>query len=377
VADGIFEEGLREVATSQRYAQYRAGGIALMAYYLDLFTPDTWAGFRRNGGTISGFRERQIKSADKIKPGDIFLCYLVRVSRWCGILKVTSVHFTDNAPIFSDPDPFTVRFRVDPLIVLDLEQSIPILDVDVWSQLALTKGVKRGVVGWAQFVNLRASLREINAPDGETLVELLTAQSKELKPYPLSAVDKQRIGLKSTVRTADRSVVVEVPADEEIEKTPEEHSKGVFRESYKVQATIARIGAEMGFRIWIPKSDRQSILEQLAFEYHQAFIDVLPLNYDDNTLRTIEQIDVIWMRGRSKSSTQLRFILGCCGWQICWRSSRIWIFDCTLSRLTTSARRSYVRFGGPYFRCWTEVPCTKAAPIFHTKRFKIFQKLNI
>jgi hypothetical protein len=272
-----------------------------MAYYLDLFTPDTWAGFRRNGGTISGFRERQIKSAEKIKPGDIFLCYLVRVSRWCGVLKVTSTHFTDNTPIFSDPDPFTVRFRVEPLIVLDLEQSIPILDVEVWSQLALTKGVKRGVVGWAQFVNLRASLREINVPDGETLVELLTAQSKELKPYPLSAVDKQRIGLKSTVRTVDRSVVVEVPADEEVEKTADELSKGVFRESYKVQATIARIGAEMGFRIWIPKSDRQSILEQLAPEFHQAFIDALPLNYDDNTLRTIEQIDVIWMRGRSMS----------------------------------------------------------------------------
>ncbi len=48
-----------------------------MAYYLDLFTPNTWAGFRRNGGTISGFRERQIKSAEKIKPGDIFLCYLL------------------------------------------------------------------------------------------------------------------------------------------------------------------------------------------------------------------------------------------------------------------------------------------------------------
>lgn len=270
-----------------------------MAYYLDLFTPDTWAGFRRNGATVSGFRERQIKSAEKIKVGDIFLCYLVRVSRWCGVLKVTSVHFTDNAPIFSDPDPFTVRFRVEPSIVLDLEKSIPMLDDGVWSQLSLTKGVKKGVVGWAQFVNLRASLREINASDGETLVQLLTSQSKELKPYPLSAIDKQRIGLKSTVRTVDRSVVVEVPADEEIEKTSEELSKLDFRESYKVQATIARIGAEMGFRIWIPKADRKSILEQLAPEFHRSFIDVLPLNYDDNTLRTIEQIDVIWMHGRS------------------------------------------------------------------------------
>jgi hypothetical protein len=55
----------------------------------------------------------------------------------------------------------------------------------------------------------------------------------------------------------------------------------------------------MGFRIWIPKSDRQRIIDQLPADVHSAFLDILPLNYDDNTLRTIEQIDVIWMRGRS------------------------------------------------------------------------------
>lgn len=43
------------------------------------------------------------------------------------------------------------------------------------------------------------------------------------------------------------------------------------------------------------------MLDQLPPEIHQAFLEVLPLNYDDNTLRTIEQIDVIWMRGRSMS----------------------------------------------------------------------------
>jgi hypothetical protein len=32
---------------------------------------------------------------------------------------------------------------------------------------------------------------------------------------------------------------------------------------------------------------------------HSAFLDVLPLNYDDTTLKTVEQIDVIWLRGRS------------------------------------------------------------------------------
>lgn len=31
----------------------------------------------------------------------------------------------------------------------------------------------------------------------------------------------------------------------------------------------------------------------------QNILERLPLNYDDTTLRTIEQIDVLWLRGRS------------------------------------------------------------------------------
>ena len=32
---------------------------------------------------------------------------------------------------------------------------------------------------------------------------------------------------------------------------------------------------------------------------HKEFLEVLPLNYDDTTLRTVEQIDVLWLKGRS------------------------------------------------------------------------------
>jgi hypothetical protein len=54
----------------------------------------------------------------------------------------------------------------------------------------------------------------------------------------------------------------------------------------------------MGMSIWIPRSDRGGVLKEWKVE-PQPLLERLPLNYDDTTLRTIEQIDVIWLRGRS------------------------------------------------------------------------------
>jgi len=118
-----------------------------MGYFLDLFTPETWDGFQKHGSEISGFRERQETTARRIKPRDILLCYLVHLSRWCGALEVTSPAFRDSEPIFTDPDPFTIRFHVKALVTLTPELSIPAYDDKVWSHLEETKDVKKGSRG--------------------------------------------------------------------------------------------------------------------------------------------------------------------------------------------------------------------------------------
>lgn len=112
-----------------------------MAYFLDLFSPQTYEAFRRSDRTISGFRESQRSAASAVKAGDQLLCYLTGLSRWCGILEVTSGPVIDRSPIFQqDDDPFVVRFLVRPRIVLEPEKSIPIQDDAVWNGLSFTKG---------------------------------------------------------------------------------------------------------------------------------------------------------------------------------------------------------------------------------------------
>jgi hypothetical protein len=278
-----------------------------MDYFLDLFTPETWRAFQTHGSMVSGFRHRQRKAAEQVQIGDIFCCYLVRLSRWCGLLEVASDSYSDASPIFSDPDPFIIRFDVKPLVMLDPEHSMPIADDKLWPHLSFTRELGLKSFGWAQSAGLRSSLRRLTSADGELLGELLKEQNTTRRLYPLTGRDEQLLSERKTVTATDRTVLVEVPVDVPDEETSlgtdDERSssdeKSDFRTSLKVQALLARVGIEMGFRVWIPRNDRQAVLGQIAPSLHGSFLKQLPLNYDDVTLKTIEQIDVIWMRNRS------------------------------------------------------------------------------
>jgi hypothetical protein len=81
----------------------------VVKYWLDLFTPYTWTKFQEHGASISGFRPRQrIAAFERLNTGDALLCYLVRLSRWCGALEITSEAFEDSTPIFAEANDWYV-----------------------------------------------------------------------------------------------------------------------------------------------------------------------------------------------------------------------------------------------------------------------------
>jgi predicted RNA-binding protein len=70
--------------------------VSTRTYWLDLFSPTTWQEFLEAGGTVSGFRESRWATVQQIKPGDYLLCYLTQISRFIGVLEVTSDPYKDN-----------------------------------------------------------------------------------------------------------------------------------------------------------------------------------------------------------------------------------------------------------------------------------------
>src|SRR5713101_8554262 len=111
-----------------------------MAYFIDLFSHETYEAFARSSRDVSGFRLRHKKMAERVSPGDVFVCYLTRLSRWFGLLEVIEGPFMDNKPVFvAENDPFVVRFRVRPTLWLDIDKGIAIHDDEIWAGLSFTR----------------------------------------------------------------------------------------------------------------------------------------------------------------------------------------------------------------------------------------------
>jgi hypothetical protein len=100
-----------------------------------------------------------------------------------------------------------------------------------------------------------------------------------------------------TVNRVDKSVSVIVPIAPDDEDGDEPDVDSV-RESMQIQGLIAKIGTLLGDKIWLPTSDRGRVLKVWKAEPGDL-LEELPLGYDPTTTKTIEQIDVLWLRKRS------------------------------------------------------------------------------
>ncbi len=271
------------------------GDNVAVSHYLNLFSPATYEAFSRSDRTVSGFQEKHQAAARRVRAGDTLLCYVTKLSRWIGALTVVEGPFVDKTPIYGPDDPFIVRFRVTPDIWLPIDKAVPIKETALWSRLSFTKDYDPNESRWAQ--NVKGSLRHISDQDAEVIMEMLRRQTPGGTTYAVDQEAYQRL-ITHVVRRADKDVTVTVPTTTIDEPTIQTQPASEVRESYKIQSLLADIGARMGLHIWLPKPDRAAVLQEWKGD-QSRLLDRLPLNYDDVTLKTVERIDVLWLKGRS------------------------------------------------------------------------------
>ena len=97
-----------------------------------------------------------------------------------------------------------------------------------------------------------------------------------------------------TIKREGKQVIVTVPQKSDAEEI-QPMNKGEIRESLHMQAILADIGSKMGFQIWLPRSDRGRVLTQWRPKTG-ILLEELPVTFNSTTMKTIEQIDVLWLK---------------------------------------------------------------------------------
>ncbi len=268
-----------------------------MHYYIDLFSPETAEAFSNSSRDISGFRisRKSYVKNKKIGPGDKFICYCTRIQRFIGLFEIESKSFEDGSPIFiEENDPFVLRFKVKAIVWLSLEKSIPIHDDMIWNNLSFTKELSKDSNKWTYMVFSSPRLWPKN--DCEFLEKILLEQNEKQIDYPLSDKDLKKLKTLKIRISGEKEVIVTIPDDEETGQRI--LSTDDLRESIKAQAKLAEIGEKLGFKIWLPKNDRTRVTEMWKPQ-QDSLLEELPLVFDDTTLKTIKNIDVLWIKRRS------------------------------------------------------------------------------
>ena len=271
-----------------------------MNYFIDLFSPETARAFTNSNQDTSGFRisrKTYVENQD-IGPGDKFICYCTRIQRFIGVLEIKSKSFINDKPIFTESDdPFVLRFKVKPLVWLPLEKSVPIHEDFIWNNLSFTENLTKDSNKWTYMVF--SSPRLWPKEDCIFLEKVLFEQNEILKDYPFTEDDKKKLKHSKIRISSKKEVSVNVPDDEENGKEEQQSVlEDESRESIKTQAKLAEIGEKLGFKIWLPRNDRRRVIE-LWEPKLESLLEELPLVFDETTLKTIRNIDVLWIKRRS------------------------------------------------------------------------------
>jgi hypothetical protein len=272
-----------------------------MIYWLDLFTGQTWQEFRDHGATVSGFRKRMHNAVERIKPGDILLCYLTGVMRWVGALEVQGPS-RDKEKIWQF-DEFPERLSVKSLVLLAPEHGVPMEELEAKVDFYRSRADRPGFNGF-----LRMSPNRFKrSSDGELILRLLKQADKQPISRP---VDPKKLARKPFYKAESKrgkktiTTIVSVPGADEATRTEsaeraESDTAAVTTRHTEIQHALLMLGRDMGFDLLVARNDRSKIWSGTTLGSLPGMVEQLPTQFNEATNRTIELIDVLWLKGNS------------------------------------------------------------------------------
>jgi len=92
-------------------------------------SPENFEATREHGFRVIGMKERRLRLAEQVAPGDEIVFYVTRVKAFAGVVRVTGEMYEDRSTIWpgkpGKADPYPWRFDTEPLLILPAEAWIP------------------------------------------------------------------------------------------------------------------------------------------------------------------------------------------------------------------------------------------------------------
>ena len=67
----------------------------------------------------------------------------------------------------------------------------------------------------------------------------------------------------------------------------------------QIQYILLRLGSDMGLNVWVARNDRSKTYNGQQLGTITGILPEIPTQFNDATNRTIDLIDVLWLRGNS------------------------------------------------------------------------------
>ncbi|MGK3969978.1 hypothetical protein WMF38_31640 [Sorangium sp. So ce118] len=273
-----------------------------MTYWLGSFNGTTYAEFQKADGKVLGFRAGTQNEAAfrRIKPGDTIIGYITGVARWVAVLDVIGPSKT-KTKIWKD-DVFPLRIDVQPRILLKPEHGVPLDDlegrVDFYADASL-KGTFKGFLR-------KSPNRFRHDKDGAFIVKLIESAQKKpvFRAIPAwKLAQKLRYYVEQGEGRRKIEAHVTVPEPEEplapVQAAEEDEGPTATTRHTEIQWTLLTLGAEMGLNVWVARNDRSRMWKGKKLGELARIVPKLPTQFDEVTTRTIELIDVLWLKGHS------------------------------------------------------------------------------
>jgi len=206
-------------------------------------------------------------------------------------LEVVGNAYKDSSPIWEGED-FPCRLKVKPIIALPLENAVPVRELA--DKLSFAASFEPPSKGWTG--HFRGSPAKWKVSDGEAvLATLVDAQQNPInRPFDSVKLKRKPKALKAKIGSVTVPEVdepVEPPSTIEVEKEATAHTE--------IQWLLLKLGNDMGLDVWVARNDRNRQYKNNQFNELPRIKTELPLQFDEATNKTIELIDVLWLKGNA------------------------------------------------------------------------------